>query len=272
MTAAERTSELRTALRPPRARFRARFVAFTVALALLVPALASAQGAGSDSLTLTWTAPGDDGTFGTAFSYDFRISTSPIPDDNFDAATAIDDVPPPMPASTRQAMIVRALTRGVTYYFAARVYDEVGNWSPLSNIARWNWPIDHSPPAAPANLSATQPVAGRTIRLAWGGNSESDLAGYIVYRARFESGPWERLNAALLRTPGYEDDAVPEGASDLWYTVSAADAAGNESPRARLLRVGLATPALPPTAWKLLPPFPNPARLDQTTHLPVEVP
>src|SRR5690349_5070106 len=103
MTTAERASHRGSALAPSRVSRRfARGIALVAFVSLLVPALASAQGAGRDSLTLTWTAPGDDGTLGTAFSYDFRISTSPITDDGFDSATAIPDVPPPMPASTRQ--------------------------------------------------------------------------------------------------------------------------------------------------------------------------
>ncbi|MFC0335641.1 hypothetical protein ACFOLF_21400 [Paenibacillus sepulcri] len=32
---------------------------------------------------MIWTAPGDDGTTGTAASYDIRVSTAPITDANF---------------------------------------------------------------------------------------------------------------------------------------------------------------------------------------------
>ncbi len=39
------------------------------------------------SATLTWTAPGDDGTNGTATAYDIRFSTTLITDANFNSAT-----------------------------------------------------------------------------------------------------------------------------------------------------------------------------------------
>ena len=34
------------------------------------------------NLTLNWTAPGDDGSTGTATSYDLRYSTTPISNDS----------------------------------------------------------------------------------------------------------------------------------------------------------------------------------------------
>ena len=40
-----------------------------------------------DCITLTWTAPGDDGTTGTATTYDIRYSTSAINEGNWAAAT-----------------------------------------------------------------------------------------------------------------------------------------------------------------------------------------
>ena len=55
-------------------------------LLLLAPALSRAQGA--DSLTLSWTAPGDDGNVGTAALYELRMSTSAL-----DANCRAHDVP-----------------------------------------------------------------------------------------------------------------------------------------------------------------------------------
>jgi len=51
---------------------------------------------GSDQVRLTWTAPGDDGTTGTAFTYDVRYANAPITtDDAFGAATALAGEPSP---------------------------------------------------------------------------------------------------------------------------------------------------------------------------------
>ena len=88
-----------------------------------------------DSITLTWTASGDDGDVGTASQYDIRYSTSPIDEGNWDAATQVDGEPAPSPSGTAETFTVAGLFTATTYYFAMKVADEVPNWSELSNIA-----------------------------------------------------------------------------------------------------------------------------------------
>src|SRR5262249_38731848 len=85
-------------------------------------------------VNLTWTAPGDDGTKGKANGYDLRYSTSPIPDANWDQATPVEGAPSPhAPGSVEQAAVT-GLEPGVTYYFAIKTLDNVGNISELSNV------------------------------------------------------------------------------------------------------------------------------------------
>ena len=48
-----------------------------------------------DSVTLTWTAPGDSGNTGTAASYDIRYSTAAITEANWAAATQVTGEPAP---------------------------------------------------------------------------------------------------------------------------------------------------------------------------------
>ena len=103
-------------------------------LLLLAPALVRAQGAGQDSVTLRWTAVGDDSLTGTAASYQIRYSTAPITAANFASATAVTGVPVPAVAGTAQSVVVRSLSRQVTYYFALRTADDSGNVSALSNV------------------------------------------------------------------------------------------------------------------------------------------
>jgi hypothetical protein len=106
-------------------------------LALLVLPIVSPgfHEASAASLTLTWTAPGDDSTLGSATMYDLRYSTSPISDANFSQATRVTTTPPPAPAGTKQSVLISGLTTGVTYYFVIKSADERGNWSKLSNNA-----------------------------------------------------------------------------------------------------------------------------------------
>ncbi|HEX76816.1 MAG TPA: hypothetical protein G4O03_00120 [Dehalococcoidia bacterium] len=88
-----------------------------------------------DSITLTWTAPGDDADTGTASQYDIRYSTSTITDANWDAATQCAGEPSPQAAGSSESFTVTELSRGTTYYFAIKTADEVSNWSGLSNVA-----------------------------------------------------------------------------------------------------------------------------------------
>jgi hypothetical protein len=94
---------------------RAALLAAALLLLGLAPVIARAQGAGSDTLTLAWTAPGDDGTIGRATSYDIRWSTAPITNANFTSATAVASPPAPANSGARQQVVVRGLTRGTTY-------------------------------------------------------------------------------------------------------------------------------------------------------------
>jgi len=86
------------------------------------------------SVTLEWTAPGDDDDTGTARSYNLRYSTSPITSNNFNNATPVLNVPAPSAAGTKQSFSVSGLNSGTTYYFALKTTDEFGNVSNLSNV------------------------------------------------------------------------------------------------------------------------------------------
>jgi lysophospholipase L1-like esterase len=87
------------------------------------------------SVTLEWTAPGDDGNDGQARSYQLRYSTAPITAGNFNSATPVLNLPQPAPAGSLQSVSVAGLASGVTYYFALKTADEFGNVSALSNVA-----------------------------------------------------------------------------------------------------------------------------------------
>ncbi len=92
--------------------------------------------AGSDhSLTLAWTAPGNDEALGRAAAYDLRYALTAITDETWDAAVRAQGVPPPDSAGTMESFTVEALETGQTYFFALKTADQVPNWSGLSNMA-----------------------------------------------------------------------------------------------------------------------------------------
>jgi hypothetical protein len=95
---------------------------------------------------------------------------------------------------------------------------------------------DTFPPSAPTGLAAipggTTP-ADRSIDLSWEPNTDSDLAGYIVYRQQISptgalTGPSTRLNSTPVPGPAFRDQTAASG-QRYAYRVTAIDTAGNES-------------------------------------------
>ena len=116
------------------------------------------------NVTLTWTAPGDDGNTGTATTYDIRYSSSIIDTDTkFNSATQCTGEPAPKAAGGSETFTVTGLTEGITYYFAIKTGDEVPNWSPLSNSPNAKPSVA---PAAITNLATSSPTEN-SITLTW---------------------------------------------------------------------------------------------------------
>lgn len=88
--------------------------------------------AATNSATLTWTAPGNDGTIGRASIYDVRYSTTPISD--FSTATKVEKVPAPKSSGEIESLEILGLNPTTTYYFAIKSSDEAPNESAISNI------------------------------------------------------------------------------------------------------------------------------------------
>jgi subtilisin family serine protease len=87
------------------------------------------------SVTLSWTATGDDGALGTSYLYDLRFSTAPITPGNWSSATLVVGLPLPQASGATESVTVNRLQPGTTFYFALRAVDEAGNASDLSNVA-----------------------------------------------------------------------------------------------------------------------------------------
>lgn len=88
---------------------------------------------------------------------------------------------------------------------------------------------DTFPPAVPAGLQAVYAGEGQKpfIDLIWAPVTNSDLAGYNVYRHEANSAP-VRLNTGLVQSPSYRDRVVASGKT-YFYAVSAVDLRSNES-------------------------------------------
>jgi hypothetical protein len=84
------------------------------------------------------------------------------------------------------------------------------------------------------------------VSLQWPANSESDLAGYNVYRATQSGGPYAKLNGALVTAPSSVDTQTTDGTT-YYYVVTALDQVGNESgysPESEGCRVDMSAPTI----------------------------
>jgi len=93
---------------------------------------------------------------------------------------------------------------------------------------------DVFPPAAPAGLvavaSAGENGSTPSIDLSWQPDTDTDVAGYVVYR-REEGGEWSRVSAKTpIVQPAFHDTQVQAG-HKYQYGVSAVDKGGHESER-----------------------------------------
>ncbi|PSH04328.1 MAG: hypothetical protein CXZ00_08210 [Acidobacteria bacterium] len=89
---------------------------------------------------------------------------------------------------------------------------------------------DVFPPAVPSGAQAVFSSVGQKpfIDLTWAPNTESDLAGYVVYRRTARSAFVVVSGATLLKAPAWRDTDVHRG-EKYYYTVVAIDLRGNRS-------------------------------------------
>jgi hypothetical protein len=89
------------------------------------------------SLSLEWTAPGDDGTEGRAASYVVKTSVYPIvTEQDWVQADGKPGEPIPDPAGTRERMTIRNLGSANYVYVSMRAVDDFFNVSPIGNCSR----------------------------------------------------------------------------------------------------------------------------------------
>jgi len=86
----------------------------------------------SRGTTLTWTSTGDDKWAGQSSATELRVSTSPITDDNYGEASALNAGKPGETGNLERVRFdVQPSTEARTYHFAMKVVDNVGNRSEM---------------------------------------------------------------------------------------------------------------------------------------------
>lgn len=231
--------------------------------AAFVPTRATAQTVTWNSVSLTWTAPGDDSLSGTAAQYDLRYSTAAITAANFASATRFMGTPAPAASGTKQAVIVTGLLPNTTYYFAIKTADEVPNWSGISNV------ISRTTLAAPDTTRpaqvATLTVIGSTetsASLRWTAVGDDSLTGTATsYDIRYSAVPITAANwASATQVSGEPVPAVSGTVTNFtvngltrqtsyYFAMKVVDDAGNPSALSNVVNV--TTPdQTPPAAVK----------------------
>jgi hypothetical protein len=84
------------------------------------------------TVTLNWTAPGDDGDTGTASTYELRRSGETITAANWDDATIVPGLGDPAEAGSSESFTVTGLNLDTEYHFAILSSDEAANISDIS--------------------------------------------------------------------------------------------------------------------------------------------
>ena len=133
---------------------------------------------------------------------------------------------------------------GATYEYSVRSiiqYPDQAIESADSNLAVVSQK-DIFPPAAPLGLVVVlvpaQGTAPAHLELSWAISPETDIAGYNVYRSEQADVQGTRQNADLLIASAFRDMNVLPGRR-YFYSVTAVDRSGNESPASAVVSGGV---------------------------------
>jgi hypothetical protein len=177
-------------------------VVMIVAIVAPAEARAAAPADGRVSITLSWTAPGDDSLSGRAALYDLRYSLTPIAEAGFAAARRL-ALLRPGPPGCAESFTVTGLLPDVDYYFAIRTSDEAGNWSRPSNVAY-----------RPARAIQPEPALGFELSSPWPNPARTDTRFRLALPGR-EAALIEAFDGSGRRVRTIVDGVAPAGRSEL---------------------------------------------------------
>ena len=148
------------------------------------------------------------------------------------------DREPTAQGSARWEMVDDTIEWEITYHYKAvgivtvlNKADVLGRFETEDSATVEAFAHDVVPPAEPGTVQAVANAIGseRSVDITWSPNSESDLAGYNVYRREPEfSAKPEKINIELLRGTAFKDTTAKAG-HRYSYTITAVDIRNNES-------------------------------------------
>jgi protocatechuate 3,4-dioxygenase beta subunit len=116
--------------------------------------------------------------------------------------------------------VVDGLTAGTEYWFIVRAADSTGNEEANINEKNETPTIEDLPPEAPTGLTILISNYGDAVILEWTPNSESDIAGYSIYRSEIPGEGYTLIDTTDQTT--YTDTTITEG-STYYYVIDAYD-------------------------------------------------
>jgi len=193
-------------------------------------------------IELTWTATGDDGTQGTAYNYEIRISQYEITSGNWDDAELLVDPPWPLVSGSIQNYTVEDLQQGITYFFGIKAFDESENVSPLSNVVNASLINDNTAPEDITDLVVYEGSTSNlsTIKIMWtapGDDGDQGTADHYEIRystSLITTSNWD--TATIFNDPPDPQNAgtsqycyvnVLEAATIYYFAIKAYDENGN---------------------------------------------
>ena len=123
-------------------------------------------------------------------------------------------------------------TPGIKYYYTVAAVDSLGSISTFTSAVSATRTRNTAAPAVPLGLMAV--ATSTSITLTWSPNTETDLAGYNVYRSNSATGTYFKLNASPLTSPTFVDSSSPVGVLS-FYRVTAINLSGTESAAAAVV-------------------------------------
>jgi len=105
----------------------------------------------------------------------------------------------------------------------------------------WTTPLDIQRPAPPDTLWGR--VKGTTILLYWAQSESPDTRGYDILRSDAESGPYDRVNSAIIENASYFADSGLDENTRYYYRVAAVDSSGLSSLGGQTLTISTNPPS-----------------------------